>query len=151
MRIRTIVTVGASALTLTLTACGSTGGKAASRAAPPTPVNLTVYVNDSRISVSPTSVGAGPVVFIVTNQASHSEALNITRGSSGSHPIASTAPINPQGTTQVSVSFKPGNYTISTAPHGQTDASLAHPSTIASASLHIGRPRASSGNSLLQP
>jgi hypothetical protein len=91
------------------------------------------------------------VIFIVTNQASHSEALSISPVSGNSRPLASTAPINPQGTTQVSVDFKPGDYTISTAPHGRTDAQLSRPSSIASASLHIGRRRASSSNSLLQP
>ena len=140
------MTVGMSALALT--ACGS-GGKAASRAGAPTPVNLTVYVNDSRISVSPEVVGAGPVIFIVTNQASHSEALSISRGATSSHTLASTAPINPQGTTQVSVDFKPGDYTISTAAHGRTDAQLARASSIAPASLHIGRKRASSSAPLL--
>jgi hypothetical protein len=149
MRIRTIVTVGASALAVT--ACGSSGGKAASRAGAPTPVNLSVYVNNSRISVSPQMVGAGPVIFVVTNQASHSEALAITRGAASSHPLASTAPINPQGTTQVTVDFIPGEYTISTAGHGRTDAQVSRPSPIAPASLHIGRMRASSGNSLLGP
>jgi hypothetical protein len=134
MRIRTIVAVGASALAVS--ACGSAGGKAASRAGAPNPVNLTVYVNDSRISVSPQVVGAGPVIFIVTNQASHSEALAITRGPASSHPLASTAPINPQ---------------IATTAHGRTDAQLSRPSSIAPASLHIGRKRASSSNSLLQP
>jgi hypothetical protein len=149
MRIRTIVTVGASALAVT--ACGATGGKAASRAGEPIPVNLTVYVNDSRISISPQAIGAGPVIFIVTNQASHSEALAITRGPVSSHPLASTAPINPQGTTQLSVDFKPGDYTISTAARGRTDAQLSRPSSIAPASLRVGRKRASSSNSLLQP
>jgi hypothetical protein len=149
MRIRTIVTVGTSALAVA--ACGSAGGKAASAAGAPTPVNLSVYVSDSRISVSPQVVGAGPVIFVVTNQASHSEALSITRGATGTHPVASTAPINPQGTTQVSVDFKPGDYTISTAAHGHTDAQLSRPSSVASASLHIGRQRSSSSNSLLKP
>ncbi len=143
------MTLGASVLAVS--ACGSTGGKAASRAGQPTPVNLTVYVNDSRISVSPEVVGAGPVTFVVTNQASHSEALAISTASGNSHQVASTAPINPQGTTQVSVNFKPGDYTISTAAHGRTDAQLSRPSNIAPASLHIGRPRTSSSNSLLQP
>lgn len=149
MGIRTIVTVGMSALAVT--ACGSAGGKAASAAGAPTPVNLSVYVNDSRISISPRTVGAGPVIFIVTNHASHSEALSITRGAAGTHPVASTAPINPQGTTQVSVDFKAGDYTISTAAHGRTDAQLSRPSRIPPASLHIGRKRPSASNSLLQP
>ena len=81
------------------------------------------------------------MIFIVTNQASHAESLAIA-ASGHTQPLASTAPINPQGTTQVSVNFKPGDYTIATAPHGQTDAQLARPSTIAPASIHIGRDRA---------
>ena len=138
MRIRTIGQLAVTALVLT--ACGSAGGKAASVLRPPSPVNLTVYVNDSRVSVSPTSVGAGPIVFIVTNQASRAEALAISKAGA-SQTLASTAPINPQGTTQVSVNFKPGEYTIATAPHGRTDAQLSEQSPIKSVSIHIGRPR----------
>jgi hypothetical protein len=134
---------------LAVAGCGSIGGKAAVQARPPAPVNLTVYVNDSRVSVSPASVGAGPVVFIVTNQASNAEALSISQP--GGQVLASTAPINPQGTTQVAVNFRPGDYTIGTSKHGGTDASLSVPSSIRSASIHIGRQRQSSSNQLLQP
>lgn len=146
MRIRTIGELALSALVLA--ACGSAGGKSASAVRPPNPVNLTVYVNDSRVSVSPTRVGAGPITFIVTNQASHAESLAISRGGS---TLASTAPINPQGTTQVSVDFKPGEYTITTGPHGRNDAQLSKQSSVRPASIHIGRERASSNNSVLQP
>jgi hypothetical protein len=148
MRIRTIGQLAVSALLLS--ACGTAGGQAASVLRPPSPVNLTVYVNDSRVSVSPTSVGAGPVVFIVTNQATRAEALAISKAG-GSETLASTAPINPQGTTQVSVNFKPGEYTIATASRGRTDAQRSEQSLIRSASIHIGRRRASSNNQLLQP
>ncbi|MGA9858477.1 MAG: hypothetical protein WBQ18_11490 [Solirubrobacteraceae bacterium] len=147
MRIRTIGQLTATALLVS--ACGTAGGKSPTALRPATPINLTVYVNDSRVSVSPASVGAGPVVFIVTNQASHAEALAISRA--GGSQLASTAPINPQGTTQVMVNFKPGDYTIATAPHGTTDAQLSQPSPIQSASIHIGRHRSSSSNQLLQP
>jgi hypothetical protein len=148
MRIRMIGILGVAALALS--ACGSGGGTAASVLRPPTPINLTVYVNDSKVSVSPAAVGAGPVVFIVTNQATHSESLAISK-SGQNHPLASTAPINPQGTTQVSVNFKPGDYTIATAPRGTTDASLSQPSSIRAASIHIGRQRDNSSSDLLQP
>jgi hypothetical protein len=146
MRIRTIGQLAVTALVVS--ACGSAGGQSASVLRPPNPVNLTVYVNDSKVSVSPTSVGAGPITFIVTNQASHAEALAISKGGS---TLASTAPINPQGTTQVSVNFKPGRYTISTGNAGKNDAQLSKQSSIRSASIHIGRQRASSSNSVLQP
>ncbi len=146
MRIRTI---GQSAIiALIVSACGSAGGQSPSVARPPNPVNLTVYVNDSHVSVSPAHVGAGPITFIVTNQARHAEALAISKGGS---TLASTAPINPQGTTQVSVDFKPGEYTIATGAQGENDAQLSKQSSIRPASIHIGRERASSSNSVLQP
>jgi hypothetical protein len=146
MRIRTIGQLALGALVLS--ACGSAGGHSASLPRPPNPVNLTVFVNDSRVSVSPRTVGAGPITFIVTNQASRAESLAI---SSGGSTLASTAPINPQGTTQVSVDFKPGRYTISTGPRGPNDAQRSKQSSIRPASIHIGRERESSGNELLQP
>jgi hypothetical protein len=153
MRIRTIGQFALSALVLpgcalAVSACGSAGGKAASVARPANPVNMTVYVNDSRVSVSPTKVGAGPITFIVTNQASRAESLAISRGGS---TLARTAPINPQGTTQVSVDFKPGIYIVATGPRGQNDAQLSKQSSIRPAAIRIGRARQSSGNDLLQP
>jgi hypothetical protein len=146
MRIRTIGQL--AIIALIVSACGSAGGKSASLPRPPNPVNLTVYVNDSRVSVSPAHLGAGPITFIVTNQASRAEELAISKGGS---TLASTAPINPQGTTQVSVNFRPGNYTITTGTHGANDAQLSKQSAIRPASIHIGRERASSSNSVLQP
>jgi hypothetical protein len=148
MRFRMIGVAGACALALG--ACGSTGGKAATQHRAATPVNLTVEINNSRVSVSPHSVGAGPVVFIVTNQSSQSESLAISHAGN-THPLASTAPINPQGTTQVSVNFKPGEYTVGPASQGSTDAALSVAPPIRSASIHISKARASSSNQLLQP
>jgi hypothetical protein len=146
MRIRTIGQLAVTALVIA--GCGSAGGQSPSAARPPNPVNLTVYVNDSRVSVSPERVGAGPITFIVTNQARHAESLAISMGGS---TLASTAPINPQGTTQVSVNFRPGRYTIATGDHGKNDAQLSKQSLIRPASIHIGRERDSSSNSVLQP
>jgi hypothetical protein len=146
MRTRTLGQLAITALIVS--ACGSAGGKSASLSRPPNPINLTVYVNDSKVSVSPAKVGAGPITFIVTNQASHAEALAISMDGS---TLASTAPINPQGTTQVSVDFKPGKYTIATGAQGRNDAQLSKQASIRPASIHIGRERASSSNSVLQP
>ena len=109
---------------------------------------LTVYVNDSHVSVSPAHVGAGPITFIINNQASQAESLAISKDGS---TLASTAPINPQGTTQVSVNFKPGKYTIATGNQGKNDAQLSKQSSIRPASIHIARERESSSNSVLQP
>ena len=148
MYITRIAIMGVCAVAVS--ACGSVGGRSPSLARPPAPINLSVYVNDARVSVAPVSIGAGPVVFTVTNQASRAEGLAISRAGQ-SQPLASTAPINPQGTTQVAVDFRPGDYTISTSMHGATDAQLSQASSIRPAQIHIGHRRASATNQLLQP
>jgi hypothetical protein len=147
MRSTTFAILLASALAVS--ACGG-GTTFANKPRPPTPVNLTVYINDARVSVSPSSVGAGPVVFIVTNAASDTETLTVRAPGGGS--LANTGPINPQATAQVIVDFRdPGDYTVSTGKPGTTQAAQAAPSSIQSATLHIGASRPSGSNALLQP
>jgi hypothetical protein len=147
MRRRTIglLAVGAVALA----GCGSSK-QFANLPRPPTPVDLTVYINDARVSVSPSSVGAGPVNFIVTNQSAKTQTLSIQNSTSGK-ALADTGPINPQGTAEVTVDFDPGDYSVATGPTGKTDAALAQPTTIHPAALHIGRERPNADNVLLQP
>jgi len=135
---------------LTLSACGGATGSFQNRPRPPIPVNLTVYINDARVSLSPSSVGAGPVVFIVTNAARQTESLTI-QSADGGRTLASTGPINPQTTAQVTVNFRsPGNYQVATGRTGSL-AQQAQPASIRAAHLRIGSPRASASNALLQP
>jgi hypothetical protein len=145
-----IATIGICALgAIAIAGCG--GGKHfANDPRPPTPVNLTVYINNNRILVSPTSVGAGPVVFIITNQASQAESLSV-QSAGGGTTLASTAPINPQATSSVQVNFTPGTYTVMTTSGGGTAAAEATPSSIQSASLFIGPERQNANGVLLQP
>ncbi len=131
-------------LVLALAGCGSSA-HFADKPSPPVPVNLTVSVTNARVSVSPSSLGAGPAVFIITNLASRAVVVTISP-SFGGATLATTAPINPQGTNSVSVNFHPGNYTVSTSASNPLDTGA-----IAPASLHIGRPRPSGNSSLLQP
>jgi hypothetical protein len=142
-------TVGIVSVALLAAGCGS-GAHFANKARPPTPVDSTVYINDARVSVSPNSVGAGPVVFTITNQASRTETLTFQRAGGGS-AVASSAPINPQTTTQVTVDFTQGNYTVGTTGASGTDAANATPASVQSATLRIGPPRPNSNGALLQP
>jgi hypothetical protein len=143
-------------LTLTVAAaaagCGG-GAHFANRPRPPSPVNLTVYINDQKVSVSPTSVGAGPVVFIITNQASNAESLSVTSpGGSGSQPLADTGPISPQATAQLSVNLQsPGDYSVGTSPTSSTEAAAATPTGIQAALIHVGAPRPNSNSDVAQP
>ena len=117
---------------------------------PPTPVNLTVSINKKGILLSPDSVGAGPVTFVITNQASQAEAVTVHPAAGGA-ALATTAPINPQATSSVQVNFTPGTYTVGTTGAGGTDASQANPTPIQSASLFVGPQRQNSNGELLQP
>ena len=136
----------------TASGCGG-GTHFANRPRPPAPVNMTVYVNDQRVSVSPTSVGAGPILFIITNQSSNAESLQVTSsGSSSSQSLADTGPISPQATAQLTVNLSsPGDYTVGIAPNSSTEASAATPTGIRPALIHVGSPRPSSNNQVEQP
>jgi hypothetical protein len=141
-----MLTVGA----LLFAGCGSGGQKFANKPRPPAPVNLSVYVNNSRVSVSPGSVGAGPVVFIVTNAASQTESVNVQ--GPGGEDLATTGPINPQSTAQVTVNFRsPGAYSVATGRSGTTEAASTAPVSIQPATIHIGTARPSASDQLLQP
>lgn len=138
--------------TVALTACGGGGGHFANLPRPPSPVNVTVYINDQRVSVSPSAVGAGPVVFIVTNQASQAESMQILQGgASASAPVTSTGPISPQATAQIKVSLLKGRYTVGIGANGQTEASRATHAGIQPAVLRIGHERPSASNQLMSP
>jgi hypothetical protein len=142
-------TIGIVAVGALIAGCGG-GAHFANKSRPPTPVDLTVYINDARVSVSPNSVGAGPVMFTITNQASRTETLTF-QPSAGGSALATSAPINPQTTTEVTVSFNPGTYTVTTANTGASDAAQATPASIHPAVLHIGPERQNSNGVLLQP
>ena len=125
MRIWPAVTLAAGAVALA--GCGSSGGTAVSRVSPPNPLSVSVLITNSRVVASPARFGAGPVLFTVTNQASSSRTLQIFRGRG--MRVADTAPLNPQGSTQVSVIFNRGRYTSAPASRAQTDAQLAQTQT----------------------
>jgi hypothetical protein len=138
--------------TVTIAGCGSSA-HFANRPSPPVPINLTVYINDQRVSISPSAVGAGPVVLIVTNQASTAESLTVLpAGASAAQPIADTGPINPQATAQVTVNLNtPGSYTVGITPNASTEAAAALPTGVRPAVLRVGSPRPSGSGALLQP
>jgi hypothetical protein len=135
---------------LAVAGCGSSK-KFANKPRPAVPVNLTVYVNNRSVSVSPDSVGAGQVVFYVTNQSDKAQSITIHPSGNASQSLANTGPINPQGTARVTVDFnRPGSYQVATA-NGGSDAAQASGSAIQPAALRITKGRPSSTNQLLQP
>lgn len=146
---RTCMGLASIAAALGVSACGSAGSPAASRPAPPNPIVVSAYVSAGQVRVSPARFGAGPVLLTVTNQSARAVSLRVIRSS---HVIARTAPINPQGVTQLKVDLARGDYSIAAAPAGRrTDAQKTLPSRVVAARIRVGRPRPSSGGDLLQP
>jgi hypothetical protein len=158
MRRTTIGTLaaGALALALGLAACGGGGSTFANNPRPPIPINLSVYIDDAKVSISPSVVGAGPIVFVVTNQSSRTETLTVAAARRGT-ALATTGPISPQATAQVTVDVeRPGRYTVATTGAAgsarRTEASLANSRpTVRYASLHVGPKRPSASGALLLP
>jgi hypothetical protein len=130
--------------------CGNTT-RYANKPRPALPVNLTVYISDSRVSVSPSTVGAGPVVFEVTNQSTRAESISVAPNGGGGS-LASTGPINPQATAQVAVNVARGDYMVSTSSGGSgNDAAQAQPISVQPARVHVGPMRPGSRGVLLTP
>jgi hypothetical protein len=133
----------AVAAVLALNACGSDSADYKNDPRPPAPIVITGYIDDQRVSVSPRSLGAGPISLIVTNQTAAAQRVTLeTANAAGTGPGVKqvTAPISPRDTATLKADVKPGSYTV----HVAGDA-------IRAARLKVGRERASAQNDLLQP
>ena len=128
---------------LALGSCGSSSGDYKNDPRPPGPIVITGYVDDQRVSVSPGTLGAGPISLIVTNQTSAAQRVTLeSADATGSGPGLKqvTAPISPRDTATLKADVKPGRYTVHVAGDG-----------IRAARLQVGPERASAQNDLLQP
>jgi hypothetical protein len=146
VRVFPIAVLAASAVVLS--GCGSSGGTAVSRASPPDPLSVSVLITNARVVASPARFGAGPVLFTVTNQATSARNLRIFRARG--MRIADTAPLNPQGSTQLTVIFRRGRYRLSAGARPQTNAQPDAPQT-EPLTIVVGRTRRGAGSELLSP
>jgi hypothetical protein len=127
---------------LAVAGCGG-GGDYANKPRPPSPINVTAAITDSRVSVSPRHFGAGPIVLIISNQSSSAQKVTFqTDELGGSKPGRKfdTTPINPRATATLKVDVREGSWKLSTADGG-----------IRAAALSVGRKRKSSQGDLLLP
>lgn len=155
MRTRTTIAGGGLALAgLAVAGCGNSSPRPASLAGSPSPIVLSAIVTGARVAVSPARIGAGPAELTVTNQGTRAASVLVTRARGG-RGVARTAPIAPQGSTQISVRLARGDYVVTLAarPRHSTDAqrSAASAATEPHAALHVGRSRASADGQLLSP
>lgn len=134
---------------MTLTACGG-GAHFADQTRPAAPVNVSVYINDQRVSVSPSTVTPGSVAITITNQSSSAQSVQVVPAG-GSNATTTTGPISPQADDQVTVSLGDGQYSVGIAPTSSTQAAAATPTGIMSGLLTVQGQRQSSNNQVLQP
>lgn len=131
-----------AALAAAAAGCGG-GDEYENRPRPATPINVTAAVSDARVSVSPRTFGAGPIVMIVSNQTTSPQTVTIeTQELGGSQPglKRSTSPIGPRSTSTLKIDVREGTYQVSTRKGG-----------IEPATLEVGKPRKSAQDELLQP
>lgn len=145
----TRTTLGALLLATTLAGCGG-ASHFANRSRPAVPVNVSVYINDQRVSVSPDTVSPGPITITITNQSSAAEPLEVAPAG-GSGADATTGPISPQANDQMTVDLRSGQYTIGVGPNSSTQAGAATPTGILPGVLMVGGQRQTSNEQLLQP
>lgn len=103
---------------------------------PPVPINVTAELSDRGVGVSPTHFGAGPIVLIITNQSTRSQAVTLTDGDKFRQSIPA---INPGDTGQIKADVVEGSYQVKVG--GQSTP----------ASLTVGAKRPSAQNEVLQP
>lgn len=131
------------ALCLALAGCGAQSNRA-NDARPPAPIVVTASISKDRVSVSPTTFGAGPITLIVTNQTDRSQQLVLETaaapGSARTGLRQQTGPINPRDTAQIQADVRQGAYSVHVDGDG-----------IRPATLDVGRPRPSSQQDLLLP
>jgi hypothetical protein len=139
VRMRRVIVVSAMTV-IALSGCGG-GNDFANKPRPPVPLQLTGVITKAKVTISPSKVGAGPVVITVSNQTGQSRTLTLD----GQGLQERVGPINPLDTAQLQKTLKPGRYTV-TAGSEQATAN-----EIAPATLVIGKERASGSDKVLLP
>jgi hypothetical protein len=111
---------------------------------PPAPIVVSVSLARGRVSVSPSHVGAGPVVLLLANETDRSRdvTLSTPHGAATACVPAgvSSGPVNPQGTARVQVELVRGACAVGVRGGG-----------LRPANLTVGRERASAQSDVLQP
>ncbi|MGE5635410.1 MAG: hypothetical protein ACM3UV_00485 [Nocardioidaceae bacterium] len=111
------------------------------RPRPPVGVELTGVIRADAVTVSPSALGAGPVLITVSNQTREPHTLTLA----GGPMVERVGPINPLDTATIQKTLVPGSYALSAG------SPTAMARAIRPAVLRIGRRRPDSNARLLQP
>jgi hypothetical protein len=127
---------------LALAGCGSSEQRAnVPRPAPP--VTMTAAIQDDVLRISPPTVGAGQVTFVVSNQSGRPQKVTVETDELGGTRGGNTAtsPLIPAHSTgRVTIKVRQGKYSVHVADD-----------SVRAARLIVGPPRRSGQNDLLLP
>lgn len=124
---------------LVLVACGEEDF--ANEPRPPVPVELTGVIQDDAVTVSPSRLGAGPVLITMSNQTDSPITITLD----GASIRDRVGPVPPLDTATIQKTLDPGRYEV------RAGSDVALPREIRPAELEIGRERKSSSSELLLP
>jgi hypothetical protein len=133
----TVLTAGAVALS----AAGCGGEDFENRPRPAVPVELTGVIQEDKVTVSPSRVGAGPILITVSNQTDTAHTVTLE----GEAIREQVGPVNPLDTATIQKTLKQGSYEVNAG------SKKAVAREIEPAQLTIGKPRRSSSGELLLP
>jgi hypothetical protein len=119
--------------------CGEDDFKNEARA--PVRVALTGVIQDDKVTVSPSKIGAGPVEITISNQTSRERTITLE----GESITEQQGPVQPGDTATIQKTLEPGSYEV------RAGSKKAVRREIQPALLEIGKQRKNSNNELLQP
>jgi len=108
---------------------------------PPVPIELTGVIQRDAVTVSPSRIGAGPVLITMSNQTDNPITITLD----GTSIRDRVGPVPPLDTATIQKTLDPGLYEV------RAGSDVALPREIRPAELKIGRERESSSNDLLLP
>jgi hypothetical protein len=111
------------------------------RPRPPVAVELTGVIQEDKVTVSPSRVGAGPVLITISNQTKAAHTVTLE----GETIRERVGPVNPLDTATIQKTLKRGSYEVSAGSQRAVSRE------IEPAQLSIGKPRKSSSDELLLP
>jgi hypothetical protein len=136
---RAVALLAAGTLLTIVSGCG--GDDFENKPRPPVPEELTGVIQPDKVTVSPSKVGAGPVLITLSNQTDDAHTVTL-QGESIEERIG---PVNPQDTATIQKTLSPGRYEV------RAGSAVAVPKEIIPAVLSVGRERRDSNNRLLLP
>jgi hypothetical protein len=108
---------------------------------PPVPIGLSGVIQTDKVTVSPSRVGAGPIVITVSNQTRRPRTITLE----GETLVAREGPIEPGDTATLQRTLAPGSYEV------RAGSETAVRREIEPALLDIGAERPASNNDLMLP